>query len=130
MSAAYFLVFDKKPTGFDPFVNGKALADALDELVAIAQGAGVTPLSEFISYSGREKDAFEMSDSEFAMLPRDRWFTPVEIKKTVTALVESLKADPSAAPNAEKVLRDLAEFEAVLSNASRLELKCHVAIDY
>jgi hypothetical protein len=130
VSAAYFLVFDKKPAGFDPFVNGKALADAGDELVAIARRAGVTPLSEFISYSEREKDAFGLSDQQFAMLPRDRWFTPGEISRTVITLVHALKTDPGAVPSAEKVLRDLAEYETVLSEASRLELKCHVAIDY
>jgi len=130
MSAAFYLVFDKKPDGFDPFVNGKALAHAGEQLMAIAAATGVTPLFEFVSFSEREREAFELTDEEFAMLPRDRWFAPTEIKRTVAALVEALAADPKAVPNAGAVMCDLAEYDAVLTKASQLELRCHLAIDY
>jgi hypothetical protein len=104
MSAAYYLVFDKEPAGFDPFVNGKALAQAGEQLTAIAAATGVTPLSEFVSFSEREQESFDLSDGEFAMLPRDRWFAPTEIKKTVAALFNALQADPKGVPNAAAVI--------------------------
>ena len=130
MSSAYYLVFDKDPAGFDAFVNGKALAHAAKELDAIAADAGATPLSSFVSYSEREKETFELSDEQFAMLPPERWYSPAEIARTVSALVVALQADPPAVENAAAVLSDLAEYEAVLSKAAALGLQCHLAIDY
>ena len=51
MGVAYYIVLDNDEPGFDTFVNGKAVARAIDELDALCDEAGLAKLDSFMGQS-------------------------------------------------------------------------------
>ncbi|MGC1276376.1 MAG: hypothetical protein WBC44_21955 [Planctomycetaceae bacterium] len=136
MGAALYVVFEKDIPDFDAFVNGKALSAAERPLERVANQLGVTPLMSFFSIDPQEAADFldeEMLDEqgeESIDVPPEQWFDAGLGLKTVRALRQHLRDDPQVVRNAEAVLSDLDEFEAVLQRAEAAGVRWHLAVDY
>jgi hypothetical protein len=50
---SYYIVLDKEDVDFDAFVNGKAVAKAVDELADVCAKLGLPPLDNFLAMSPR-----------------------------------------------------------------------------
>ena len=84
MGAALYIALERQIPDFDPFLNGKALSQASDQLDTIATSLGVRPLMEFFSadpdmaalahdeITAAEADLARLdSQLQLALLPRD-----------------------------------------------------------
>jgi hypothetical protein len=133
MSSALFIALEREIPGFDPFVNGKVLADASDELDAVAATLKVKPLMQFFSQDAEETARFlegegvEMEDFE---IPSETWFPAADGLKTVEALLDHFQQIPSSPPQAVEIVRELQEFQAVLNRAADDEVRWHLDVDF
>lgn len=135
MSVAMYLVFDRAEPGFDARVRGTALATSSEELGALAERLGVTPLMDFFSMKPHEIEdvarAFEMPVEDVASVAgEETWFSPDDGLRTVTTLIAHLEREPLSLRNGSAVLEDLSELESVLAHARDAGLKWHLAVDY
>jgi hypothetical protein len=132
MSVAWYIVGEKEIEGFDPFVNGKAIAHADEKTLAgIFKSLKVPPLMDFFSQSAEEiGDLFDDEEE----IPDDsldeEWFLASEGLKTVRALTEHLKNHPGAIDGSNEILEDLKEFERVLTQFEEERVRWHLAIDF
>src|SRR5687767_10719431 len=101
MGAALYIALERQIPDFDPFLNGKALSQASDQLDAIATSLGVRPLMEF--FSADPDMAAEFLD-EGSEAPPQSWFPASDGLTTVRALHSHLTANSSALPKSEMVL--------------------------
>jgi hypothetical protein len=130
MSVAWYIVLEREIPGFDPFVDGKALARAGDELERLAKNAGVSPLMKFFSASPNELAAFaedhgldlKGTSAESA----EQWFSPEEGLRSVQALLEAVEKRPKDA----RVVSTLKEFQSVLETAQKHSVRWHLAVDF
>jgi len=127
MGAALFIALERQIPDFDPFVDGKALSEAADQVDAIATSLGVRPLMEF--FSADPDIAAEFLD-EGVEAPPQTWFPASDGLATVRALRAHLTANPSAMPKPEMVLRDLSDMERVLSAASEHGVGWCLQVDF
>ncbi len=133
MSLAHYIVLERDIPGFDPFVNGKCMAHASDELDALAKRLHVTPLMEFFSTDpGALAEEFgEPSDGRD--YSPEVWYEPEAGLQTVEALLAYLVDNPEAIhePNPDyRIVDDLREFQAVLQRARTECVKWHMDIDH
>lgn len=121
---ALYIVTEKEIPGFDPYVNGKALSKASDELDLLALAANVRPLMNFFSISPDDAAAIldEAGDEEL-LITAEQWFSPEEGLVTVRALLAS-----GDLPHGVK--EDLDEFETVLETLRKNSVRWHLAVDY
>jgi hypothetical protein len=121
---ALYIVTEKEIPGFDPYVNGKALSRASDELDLLALAASVRPLMNFFSMSPDEAAAIldEAGDEEL-LITAEQWFAPEEGLVTVRALLAG-----GDLPHGVK--DDLDEFETVLETLRKHSVRWHLAVDY
>ena len=134
MSVAYYIVLDNEDPGFESFVNGKAVAHAVEELDALADSLGIPHLDDFIGQSMEEfadmlGEDIELADDEGEAV-EEKWFTAQEGIDYIDKLVAALRATPTAVDEAEAVLEDLAEYRAVLTQAGQAGMKWHLALDF
>ena len=140
MSAALFIVLERQISGLDSYVNGKALSWAEESLDGLANQLGVTPLMAFFSIDpaeaaetfaetlaelGEPKDG-AAEPSEF---PEEEWFSAEEGLQTVNALLAHFAEHPRAVRDADAVISDLREFQAVLQRAGNEGVRWHLAVD-
>jgi hypothetical protein len=131
VSAAYFIVLEKKIENLDQSMEGKMLARATEALEDIATLHKVRPLTGFTSIDPADAAAFlesEDPDMDKGKLPPLQQFTPDEGLLTVKALISHLETQPSAVRNSEGVLRDLRACDRILSAAKQHDLKWHFEV--
>jgi predicted metal-dependent phosphoesterase TrpH len=127
MSVAYFIVLDKDDVNFDPFVNGKAIAHAFDELESFCKLHQLKTIEDFhsqdLSEFMEELDEFEMPEQEEA------WFTADEGIEWIVSLLAKLNSEKPAFASLA-VYDDLNEYLAVFNNAKRAAAKWHLELDF
>jgi hypothetical protein len=109
MSAALYPVLESSDIGIDA-VDGKALARDSDLLERLALSAGVTPLTEFISFESDDYGILEAADG----------------LRTVRALLDGVR---QAREGDGALLADLHALEKVLVQADERHVRWHLAID-
>ncbi len=132
MSAALYIILDRKIPGADTFVNGKSLSKHNDELEKMAKRLGVRPLMSFFSISNEELASLEkeyaIDLSKTKSRTADTWFAAEEGLRTVNALLENLSG--SKLKDVARVEADLREFVGVLELAKANGIRWHLAVDY
>ena len=127
MGAALYIALERQIPGFDPFLNGKALSQASDELDAIATSLGVRPLMEFFS-ADPDMAAEFLDDGTEA--PPQTWFPASDGLATICAIHAHLTANPSTMPKSDKVLADLSDMERILTTASEHGVGWSLQVDF
>ena len=132
MSVAYYIELDDDEPGFETFVNGKAVAHALEDLDALCEREGIAKLEEFMGQS--TDDVADMLGDDIE-LPDDAegdalWFEAQAGLDTFDALIAAIQKDPKALQDAAGVLEDLGEYRAVLQQAAELGARWHLALDF
>ena len=134
MSTALFVVLDREIPGFDPFVNGKFIAEESDVLDRIATRLGVTPLMDFFSASPDEMSDFldgeGLAEIAEMKLERESWFDPEDGLRTMKALLGSLAEKSAEVEKLQGVISDLRQFEQVLLRAKSNGAKWHLGVDF
>ncbi|MDX9701197.1 MAG: hypothetical protein RBT55_16615 [Rhodocyclaceae bacterium] len=133
MSYAYYIVTREGIDGFDPFVNGKAIAQA-DEKVfeRLCNVLKVRPLTDFISQDPDdladfiEGEGLNVPDA----LPDEVWFDAEDGLVVVRALRQYLSTHPNALNNAAAISDELAEYQAVLERIQQAQVQWHLAVDF
>lgn len=113
----------------------------VDDLDAIAERVGVTPLSSFLSPSLAELEVYDEALAEglatgadmggpggLPPWPEGTWFDPESGLATVTALLNVIRAGAEISER-ETVEAELAGFEQVLSGASGEPLRWRLAAE-
>ena len=125
MSTAYFIVLDNEDPGFDPFVNGKFVAQEASKLDRISKKLGIKKIHHYCS----------QDFCEFGSLSKDtqdsgsKWFPAVEGIEWAGKLIDYLKINPDKVKNSEGVISDLNEYLSVFKKAKSANLKWHFNID-
>ena len=133
MSVAYYIALKDEIPGFDPFVNGKAIAHADEKTIAkYCSALKVKPLTEFISQNPEELADFMEGEGIEAPdgPPEEQWFEAKDGLKTVRALKQYLTDNPTALMNSKAVCDDLSEFETVLERIEKEGVLWHLAVDF
>jgi hypothetical protein len=123
MSAALYPVLEGPDVGIDAAVDGKALARDSALLERLARSAGVTPLTEFVSF---EDDDYGILEEAGIEVPAGRWFSAADGLRTVRALLEGVS---QAHGSQGALLEDLHALETVLVQADERRVRWHLAID-
>jgi hypothetical protein len=129
---ALFVTLEREIPDFNSYVNGHALSAADRKLERLAKELGVTPLMEFFSQDPEEAAAFiedEGGDPSEIDLPDETWFDGADGLKTVNALLEHLVQNPQAVPNADAVVDELREWQAVLMRAADHGVRWHLEVE-
>lgn len=132
MGAAYFIALDNPDPGFDPFVNGKAVARDATRLSRVASALGLKTPDDFVSMGGDEAASMaeEFGIGDEAQAPPEQWFDADEGLAWVGRLRAHIQSDAKAVKEADAVLSDLAEYERVLSQAKSIGAKWHFSVDF
>ena len=135
MAASLFIVVEGDDPGFDIFVNGRALARNEDALDRLAQRLKVTALLEFFSADENSMALLleqGAGNPEWAHhLPQPQWFAPDHGLATVCALLEFLRASPTAlGSETAAVHSELSEYERVLRKTAQRGLRWHLAVSW
>ena len=133
MGTAFYIALDSEDPGFDTFVNGKAVAHAVEELDTICRKEGLATLSDFMGQSmsefadvlGEDIDLPEGEGEEGGEI----WFEPDAGIELIDALVAKIRANPLALGSPEQLLEDLADYRRVLMQAKSIGAKWHLALD-
>jgi hypothetical protein len=132
MGAAYYIVLDNPDPGFDPFVNGKAVAHEAERISIVASSLGLKTPDDYVSMSVDEAAAmaedFDLGDDVQA--PAEQWFNADDGLDWVARLRAHIQSDAKSMKDAEAVLSDLAEYERVLSQAKSIGAKWHFSVDF
>ncbi|GEM44921.1 hypothetical protein [Deinococcus cellulosilyticus] len=142
MSLALFIVPESE-LKVDAFIDGKALAHAIEDLQDLSERLGVTPLEEFMDHTEaldllEDPDEDDLNEDDFAaeeqMASEDReWFDAAEALRTVSALLEALKSSPEQSFGgftAEDVQEDLQDLQKVLQACQSEGVRFHLALDF
>ena len=133
MSVAYFIVIKPEIEGFDPFVNGKAIAKVNEKaLTKLCNSLKVRPLVEFVSQNPDDLAAFLESEGvdDPGEIPQEQWFSADDGLTTVRALKQHLAENPDALKNAAAIVEDLDEYENVLDRVKKENVKWHLDVDF
>lgn len=134
MSLALYVVLDAEEPGFDVFVDGKAVAHAVDELDALCDAIGLPGLDTFVGEPTDELDDAappdEGEDEDEPLAAPGHWFDAAEGVAWLQALVEAIEEQPEALEDAEGVLEDLGDIQHVLEQAQAARLRWHFAWDF
>lgn len=129
MSLAYYIVLDNEDPGFETFVNGKAVAHAVEELDALCAREGLARLDDFMGQSADEISDLLGEDVEFPDGEGGLWFEPEAGLALVETLAAKILANPQLVGDPDAVLADFAEYKDVLAQARNIKAKWHLAID-
>src|SRR5688572_4519275 len=132
MGAAYFIALDNPEPGFDPFVNGKAVAREAKRISKVASSLGLKTPDEYVSMGGDEAAAMaeEFGVGDDVHAPPEQWFDADEGLAWVARLRAHIRSDAKSVKDAEAVLADLAEYERVLSQAKPIGARWHFSVDF
>lgn len=136
MSAAFFIVLDKKDPSFDTMVNGKYLSQDSKGLRKIAKLLGIRALEDYISYAPEEARAMmeefegDPEEIEVTALPEQQWFEVQEGLDLVAKLTEHIRVNLKAVKNAKGVLADLQEYKAVFEKAKAIGARWNLQVDF
>ena len=135
MAASLYIVVEGEDPGFDIFVNGHALARNEDSLERLAERLKVAPLLEFFSADENSMALLleqGAGNPDWAQhLPQPQWFDPANGLLTVCALIEFLRAHPTAlGSETAPVLSELRDYERVLRKATHRDLRWHLAVSW
>jgi len=131
MSVAYYIVLDNDEPGFDPFVNGKAIAHAIEELDQLCEQAGLPRLESFIGQSAEDVAELLGEDIDW---PEDEeaehvWHTADSGIAYIEALIHAIRNMQHGSQASDEVLEDLEEYKNVLEQAKEVGAKWHLALD-
>ena len=112
MGAAYYLVTDDDSDELATAMDGKALSRASSQLDKIARQLGIEPVSEFVSVSLEEVDAYfgdelDGLDASAEQEGETIWFPPGLGLSWSQTLLDHLAANPDALRDSEAVVADL-----------------------
>jgi hypothetical protein len=133
MSAALYIVLERKDSGLDTYVDGKALSRAEGELKALAQSLQVTPLMNFFSMNPEDLVAeveglgAELPDEA---PPAEEWFSATDGLVTVRKLLQHVDANFDSVPSGNEVANELTGFAHLLEQAEKCGIRWHLAVDY
>ncbi len=135
MGSALFIVLEKELPGIDTFVNGKALAKAENILDEIASQLNIRSLMSFFSVSEEMVlSTIDEVDAEEELIKLniepEKWFAPSEGLNTIRELLIFIQNNPGSIDASDFVIKDLKEFEAVLSEAEKHKISWHLEIDF
>ena len=127
MSVAWYIVFEQEIPGFDPCVNGKALAKAGKTLDSLAKKKRVPKLMSFFSASPEELSGFaEDHGVALKQPPPEKWFSAEEGLETLKSIIEEGEKGQLDA----RIIADLQEFQKVLQVAKQHSVGWHLALDF
>lgn len=126
MGLAYYIVLDNED--LDCVVDGKAVAEHLDELDQLCAQLSVTALSHFVGMGSEEITDVTGDDVDIPDLD-GTWFEAAAGLVVVNALREYLHVKPEAIAEAEAVLADLDDYRAILAEAKAHGAKWHLTLD-
>lgn len=132
MSLAYYIVLDNDEPGFETFVNGKAVAHAIDELDALCVRLGLPILDSFMGQSADEladllDEEIELPEGED---PNAKWFAPRDGIRLLDTLVTAIREHPESVDSADSLIEDLTEYHHVLAQAEAIGARWHLAVDF
>jgi hypothetical protein len=133
VGVAYFIILDNPQPGFDPFMDGKALARDSRRLARVARALGLRTLDDYASCSPADARALmedlggEPGDID---LPSEQWYGPDEGLAWAAAVMEHLAANPAAVKDVAAVLDDLRALVDVLAKAKAAGARWHLQIDF
>lgn len=134
MGAAAYIVLEREIPGFDPFVNGKALAREADDLGGVLARCGVPDLFSFVVVELDDFDDVDDPDESFDVesspTSAGTWFAPDEGLNWIRQVNAAVRAEPASLRDSSAVLQDLTEFEAVLTRAASESVRWRLAIDF
>jgi hypothetical protein len=132
MGAAYFIALDSPEPGFDPSVNGKAIAREATRISKVASSLGLKTPDDYVSMGGDEAASMaeEFGIGDDVQAPPKQWFDAAEGLIWVARLRAHIQSDAKSVKDAEAVLADLAEYERVLSQAKSIGAKWHFSVDF
>ncbi|MFZ6756729.1 hypothetical protein ACO0K9_05870 [Undibacterium sp. Ji50W] len=131
MSVAYYIVLDNDEPGFDSFVNGKAIAHAIEELDTLCEQADLPRLESFMGQSA--EDMADMLGEEID-LPEDDaaplvWHTADAGIAYIEAVIYAIDNMQHGLQASDEVLEDLEEYRRVLEQAKEVDAKWYLALD-
>jgi len=132
MSAAWYVTLDLEEPGFDPFVNGKALARHDGTIARLCRELGLRDLMAFFSAGADELADLDLDLDEVAAEALDEvWYAPAEGLAVVRPLIAHLEGPAGGSlPAATELVADLRELEQVLVAAERAGARWHLAVDF
>ena len=126
MSAALYIVLEKRIPDVDTMVDGKMLSKSEKHLAAAANRLGVRALMEFFSTSADEAADLLGDDVADIDIPPAKWFSAEEGLKTVDVLL----GEADVNPDLKAAKDDLLECQRVLREAQKHGVRWHLAIDF
>ncbi|MEQ8172563.1 MAG: hypothetical protein ABRQ38_27010 [Candidatus Eremiobacterota bacterium] len=129
MGVAYYIVLEKDIPGKNTFIDGKALAKEEKKLKEISHLQGVKDLMSFFSNSPDEVEEFFDEYCDTMEIPETEWFSPDEGLQTVRAILDYVEMNPGSFIRKKSLLEDLKNFEDILLEAQKYNLKWHLSID-
>ncbi len=129
MGVAYYIVLEKDIPGEKTFIDGKALAKEEKKLKEISHFQGVKDLMSFFSASPDEVYDLLGEYNDTMEIPETEWFSPDEGLQTVRAILDYIEMNPDSFIRKKSLLDDLKNFEDILLEAQKYNLKWHLAID-
>lgn len=132
MSVAYYIVLDNDAPDFDSFVNGKAVAHAIEDLNELCEQAGLPLLESFV---GQSVDDIADMLGEDIDLPEDEtgehvWHTAEAGITYLDSLMDAIRNNQHGLEASSDVLEDLEEYKSVLEQAKDASMKWHLALDF
>lgn len=126
---AFYIVLEEKIPGVDAVgLEGRALSRHSDSLQALANEAGVKPLTSFFSIDKSEVEGLLGEAVGEIEIPDKQWFPAAEGVRTILALLNAVGAQKP--PDTEKLMNELQEFKNVLDAAHARNIRWHLGIDY
>jgi len=125
MSVAYFIVLNDEDPGFDPFVNGKFVAQEASKLDRISKKLGIKNINDYCSQDFCEFGEEFESPNDSA----EKWFPAAEGIEWVSKLMGYLQKNPNKVNNVEGIMSDLNEYMDVFKKAEVANLNWHFNID-
>ncbi len=130
MGVAYFIVLDRE-VDFDPFVNGKFLGNAADDLLPFCKKHSLKSIEEFYSQDGgeilEELGDFDLDDFD---IPEggNEWYSAEEGIEWSDSLISKLKTEEFVHP-ADPIIADLNEYRELFLKAKDADAKWHLELD-
>ena len=132
MSVAYFIVLDNDQADFDPFVNGKAIAHAFDELRNFCETNGLKTIENFHSQDvGELMEGFDDMDIPDIDLPEQEalWFDAQEGIDWINALLQNIENQKPGFAT-EEIVEELREYLQVFEKSKSAGARWHLEMDF
>ncbi|RZS31874.1 hypothetical protein [Corticibacter populi] len=147
---ALYIVLNAEEPGFDTFVEGRAVAQAIDDLTGLCEVAGLPLPDEFVGQAADELDEWDEDedededeadpfdgeegspddDEDAPAEPAGQWFAASEGVAYVQALIELAEENADGLEDLDGVLADLRDYLQVLEQAQAARLRWHFAWDF